>query len=214
MNSDNAIIVVPPTTSITVIFPFNAADKKFDSSFYSPALTDGRASFEEISQFLAEIEAVRPTAASQGGPSACRLFCLFLLLILWIARFILQTHMNVDLIPFAIVFVVILVIFVIIILVLSSGGTRNESQAKCQAIVEKYNQNLASRGLRWYLPVSFPQWVELWKDYPQNQGAISQPISMPSVNQQPYYPVQNYGIPNQNYQGQGNNNIYTPPSQF
>jgi len=68
-------------------------------------------------------------------------------------------------------------------------------------------------------PVYFPRWVELWKDYSQNQGFPGQPVYMPPVNQQPYGPTQNadqFQQNNyyQNYQGQANNNVYTPPSQF
>ena len=209
MNSEHTAIAMPPTTSHVVVFPFKSADKKFDSSFYTPALTDGRVPFEEITQFLAEIEAQKPTAQSNASP--WRLVALLFLFILWTFRFVVQSKMDSDMIPYVFLVVIVLVLVIIFILVVTSKRGVNEPRPKCQAIVDKYNQNLASRGLRWYLPVSFPKWVELWKDYPQNQN---QGVVLPPVNQQPYPAVQNYGVPNQNYQGQVNNNNYIPPSQF
>jgi len=49
-------IIVPPTTDMALVFPFDHENKKFDKGFYSPFLTDGRASSEQIETFLKELE--------------------------------------------------------------------------------------------------------------------------------------------------------------
>jgi hypothetical protein len=53
-----------------------------------------------------------------------------------------------------------------------------------QGVVDKNSQLFASYGLRWNLPLSFPHWIELWKDYKgqnYNQGQIQ--FNFGQVNQ-------------------------------
>jgi len=219
------IIAIPPTTSTTVVFPSTADGRAFDSGFYSPGLTDGRASFEEINQFLSEINDVRAKTQSQTtGDMCCRVIVFFFFIILYVLGMIFMTQDNPELVPVGVIGFIILAVCLVIFQTKKLNRIRTEFQAKCQAIVNQHNQNFASRGLRWHLPVYFPRWVELWKDYSVNQGVIGQPFYLPPVNQQPYgVPVvqntdqfhqNNYY---QNYQAQGqteNKNVYTPPSQF
>ena len=96
------IIAIPPTTDYTVVFPHDALAKRFDTGFYSPALTDGRASREEIEQVLREVEAVRKPFASKIVSAVC---CYILSLFAAIGGFIFlmisvgSSHAT-DMIPF------------------------------------------------------------------------------------------------------------------
>ncbi len=46
----------PPTTAWRVIFAFDKKVEKYNRDSYSPQLTDGKASAQEIDQVLSEIE--------------------------------------------------------------------------------------------------------------------------------------------------------------
>jgi len=54
--SRRGAILIPPITDSTLVFPLDQETKKFDKSFYSPALTDGRFSSEQVNNVLNEIE--------------------------------------------------------------------------------------------------------------------------------------------------------------
>ncbi len=174
--SQNQFIIIntPPTTTNTLIFPI--AGNKFDSSFYFPSLTDGRVSSEEINLLLTELVAT-------GAPTAVQLkkienwfktalFFFFLFFILSIALLALY---NPCLIPFDIVGFFIIAACIVELGVMKFRRVRGKLRAKCEAIVQQHNQNLAPRGLRWHLPILFPSWVELWKDYQANNNMYAPP---------------------------------------
>ncbi len=189
MNQENRIVIIniPLATPNTIIFP--SSGQKFDSAFYSPALTDKRLSFEEINEFLTELETVRAQTASKlPSDNFCWKFTLYFdifLLMCGLALLFLKR-------PNFIIFLILAALYLIVHLAeygvnklreARNQRVRNELRTKCEVIVRRYNQNLAARGLRWCLPALFPRWVELWKDYNQNQG-------------------------------QENSNVYIPPSQY
>lgn len=67
---------------------------------------------------------------------------------------------------------------------------KSETKARCQQIINKQNEILKSRGLRWSLPKEFPNWIELHKDYQnpkigskQGQRAPSSQDSTSSISQ-------------------------------
>lgn len=67
-----------------------------------------------------------------------------------------------------------------------------------------------TRGLRWYIPVKFLKYVELWNDY-KNQGfAHHQPSWNFGASNQSQPEQKN----NQNYLEDGNSNMYVPLSQY
>jgi len=223
MSNSQVIIAIPPTTAYTVVFPFDASGQRYDCGFYNPNLTDGRVSMAEIQQVLAEIQATRVPVASKAGTSVCCfILSLFAIVGLYVFGLIITAENCPQLIPFAIIGFFVLIICAVVGLAKRMQRINQEMKAKCQAVIEKYNRDFAARGLRWHIPVHFPRWVELWKDY-VNQG--QQTMYIPPVQQQPYA---NYGGPQQNmggqpqfqqqnyyqnYQGQPNNNMYIPPNQ-
>jgi len=220
------IIAIPPTTDYTIVFPHDAVGKRFDSGFYAPGLTDGRASREEIDQVLTEVENVRrPLNGKIVSAVCCYIFGLFAAVGGYVFLMVSMASEVPDMIPFFVIGFIGLIIALIWIFIARVKNVNVEMKTKCKAVVDRHNPNFASRGLRWHVPVHFPRWIELWKDY--RAGNNPQPIYMPPVNQQPYSPNSNYGTNQnmggqpqfqqqnyyQNYQGPNNNNMYIPPSQ-
>jgi len=225
------IIAIPPTTAYTVVFPFDAIGKRFDSGFYSPGVTDGRATIEEINHVLADIENTRrPIASKIMSAICCYIISLLAVVGCYVFGMVSIAGTSPESIPFLVIGFIVAVIAVIWVFIARVRKVNEELKTKCQEVANRHNQNFSSRGLRWHIPVHFPRWVELWKDYVnQGQGQNfpgQQPVYMPPVQQQPYA---NYGGPQQqnmggqpqfqqnyyqNYQGQpNNNNMYIPPNQ-
>jgi hypothetical protein len=74
------------------------------------------------------------------------------------------------------------------------SSRRHRKARRCaQSLIDKNYAAFAPLGLRWNIPMHFPYWIELWKDY---KGQTS----YPQVTAQPY--------PNNN-----NNNTYVTPTQ-
>jgi len=223
------IIATPPTTDYTIVFPFDEGGKRFDSGFYSQGLTDGRVSIEEINHILAEVESTRrPIASKVWSAVCCYVVSLIAAVVIYVFSLMMVAESVPEFIPFLILIFIGSITGLVFALYKRLRGVTEEMKSKCKAVLDRHNPNFASRGLRWHIPVHFPRWVELWKDY--KAGNNPQPIYMPPVNQQPY--PNTYGAPNQNmnmggqpqpqfqqqnyyenYQGQNNNNMYIPPSQ-
>jgi len=194
MNSNSRIIVAAPaSTAERLIFPLR--NTEFDSSFYNPSFTDGRAGTEEIRQVLTEIQAVRqPIFANLKKAQTC--YVLFVVLSL-LAMFCLGFFLAVFIDPTVafLSFVIFLFLFVIASWNLRSKVLQamKDSQAAVNQVLEKYSGSFSSRGLRWSLPAHFPSWIELHKDYLLSQNAGGQPVYMPpNMYQQPapIYPAQ------------------------
>jgi len=226
--STQIIIGAPPTTEYTVVFQFDQIGKRFDTGFYTPGLTGGRASLEEINHVLADIENTRrPIASKAISAVCCYILSLFACIGVYIFALISISDSAPDMIPFFIIAFIASMILVIVVFIVRIRKINEETKTKCKAVADRHNQNFASRGLRWHIPVNFPSWIELWKDYQvQNSAGMYLP---PPVNQQPYTQVPSYGVPNQgmggqpqfqpnpyqNYQGQGQpNNNYVPPNSY
>ena len=191
------IISIPSATANTVIFQFDKASKKFDSSFYSPALTDGKISLEEINQALKQVETAGASVAFKIRVS----FCWFILLILIIISLFVYTlnfalNGKSRLISFAVFGYPVAVFVALILYILQLKRFSDELKYKCKLVVERLNPSFSCRGLRWHIPADFPQWIELWKDY-QIFGKQSQ-----SQSEQDNYPEHL------------ESNIYIPPSQI
>jgi len=194
---------IPPTTAYTIIFPFDANDKNFDSSFYSPDLTNGKLSQEEVYQTLKEVEAERADVRNKFVPIARNLFILTQLCLLGMLLIaFLSPEESVNVTSYIILGLLGAFFGAIGILVYKFVMHKKEMKLKCRNVIDKHNQSFASKGLRWHIPSMFPKWIELWKDY-QIQGF--------GIDVTP--PVGNAGqqIENNNYPEGQSDNMYTPP---
>jgi len=220
--SEPQFVAIPPTTHFTVVFPYNQNENTFDSGFYSPFLTDGRAHLEEINRVLKEIETVlKPFTKKIVQAIICFITTIFLALAGFLYFMICIAAYNNDLIVVGVISFAGTLIFSAIYILMTFYNSNKKSRVACQAVIDRANQQAFNhRGLRWHLPVHFPKWVELWKDYygqgqGQGQGQMgTQPVYIPPVNQQPYAGYGENSQPqyqnNYNQGYQNNNGGYVP----
>ena len=178
------ILTVPPTTLTTIIFPFDHTEKSFDSGFYTPGLTDGRTSMEEITNILKEVATTRNTISTKIWPTS---FCFLITFLGSIAAFtcsmIAWSDVMVDFIALSIISFLAVLIAIFVLFLVQISKITNEVKAECKMVAEKHNQIFASRGLRWNIPRDFPTWIELCKDYRTGNRNNNQGIYVPPTQQ-------------------------------
>ena len=117
--NNQIVIAIPPTTDYTIVFPHDALGKRFDSGFYSPALTDGRAFPEEINQVLAEVETLRrPLAGKMCGALCCYIVSIIASVVVYVLFMVSMINNNSGLFPFLItgfISMIILIFWVFIV---------------------------------------------------------------------------------------------------
>jgi hypothetical protein len=84
---------------------------------------------------------------------------------------------------------------------------RNIAKEKAYQVIRPANQDLQLRGYQWYLPMTYPLWVELRKDEPPQMGIVHQipEIHTVSLEQSTNLPFLNNPVYNYNalsYQSQ------------
>ncbi len=130
--------------------------------FYSPNLTDGRATFMEISQVLAAVNQIRQTYMKRmhrrmGIILAYELMCLFF--------FCLCRSKNSEFLwPSVVVYVTFALFGIAVFSFFQIKNTRILKHSVAGLLQTEY-RFFASRGLRWNIPDSFSGWLELHKDY-------------------------------------------------
>ena len=212
---------IPQTTENLIIFPiqcyiFNQKLERlwrFSQDFFSPDMADGRISCQEVHDFLSEINAcLRISYKGSFKVPFAVLICLSVELfgLLYVSNHFPDFLTTLQIITIA-------VISVIVSLVLYDRVTQREFQkrkalckARCQTIVEKYNETLQTRGLRWQLPDQFSLWIELCK-VPQNHDPNRELIDIPTENQElPINPGDEIEAGNQNHNRRFQNDRYAP----
>jgi hypothetical protein len=162
---------IPPTSAYTIVFPSPAFDAKFDSSSYYPTLTDGKASTQEITQVLSDIEStIKPF--NEKIKRAGYIFLLYVILSFLPALyfFFAKGDKSVAFIVSIAAFCAGAIVGLVIWICCYIRKVDAKMLPKCQEAIDRHNQDFAQKGLRWHLPPSFPRWVELWKDYKRPQG--------------------------------------------
>jgi len=189
---------VPPTTAQCIVFPEESG--LFNYRHYSPAMTGGKATLEEIRHALRQIQYA--TSSSRSWIK-CNAFCAFLMvLITVIFMFGMYSQNNKDGVT-ACTLAVITEVFVCVAFQLCLSC---KVKAECQEALKKVNQSFLPKGLRWNMPRYFPKWIELRIGVP-----INQQIFVSTVHPQPYLqsfssPMMNQGIDREAQ------NMYIPPS--
>ena len=215
-------VPVPPSTQYTIVFPMNIWAKQYDSSFYNPGLTDGRATQEEITNVLREIQEIKKPF---NRKIVCALWLYILGLLGVIALMVVGIvgsvggtdyeyvytdgywhyeyvdNDNTGLLVGAIIGGIFGMIFVIFVFACYVAKTSKASRIPVQALFNRINPDFSTRGLRWHMPVHFPRWVELWKDYVSLAPPTGQPTYLPPNMTQQY----------QNYPGAPTGNPYQMP---
>jgi len=184
--SGPGLIAFPPTAT-TVTFPFDEPEAKFDSSFYRPEFTDGRASEEEINTVLRDLDGVMgPMIAKLKAAGRNVVISQFVMFAIAFVFFYLADKINPYFLALGILCLLYAAIGPCIIMKMLISQNYQQLVAKSQVIVDKHNQNLASRGLRWDLSPYFPKRIELRKDYNSQVTGDHTTIDVSQVNQQSY----------------------------
>jgi len=225
-NAKKGVIIIPPTTDSALVFPFDHEAKRYDKNFYSPALTEGRLSTEQVAQFLGQVE-----EAYKQKFDKLRLLRKYLTIsmILGGCLFMILTSMAIsdydgeytdneytdneysdikqrgnlrsgkkhdsdydqdteDLFMVFLgwgLFLLGTLVWTIILAVYSRISLKRARKA-VQSLIDRENQFFGNYGLRWNVPLAFPNWIELWKDYKgQNYNYIPNQanFSLPHSNQ-------------------------------
>lgn len=237
------IILIPPTTDSALVFPYDKSTKSFDRKFYSPALTDGRLHSNQVETFLTTLE-TKVNKKIRKAQQLTKLFAgiaLFAVTILALYGFCLfsesdyvddvdasEYYNDVDSFFIALMGFAFATMFYSIILTIYRKRCYKKAKKSAERYIKKHNPEFASMGLRWNLPLSFPQWVELWKDYkgqgqntfeqappmtqPQTQHAYTIPIQTKPLSQYPVLPAltQQNSSNNQNQQNYRGNVMSQP----
>jgi len=173
---------IPTSSDYTVIIPFNSSQGKFDREAYSPAMTGGRASAEEIDQVLKLIETVASgiSTPDQFLKSWCLRFVLpFILMVCF--------QLNGSFWYSPRIFWVWFTVYVIggnIWMCLVTAKNNSKTKENVKSVLKLYQDAFQKKGLRWYVPVNFPLYVELFKEYREQQVhhqvniPIYQPVSV------------------------------------
>jgi len=209
--------IVPPTTDSALVFPYDKSNKRFDRNFYSSALTDGRTSSEQMDSFLKEVEKKFHKKISKVNKLnkffACTAILGFAILVLYGMCIINDSDMYMDdgddfesyddgdTFFTAMMGYFFAVIFYSVILQVYSNRKHKKARKSVQGVIDKYSPAFAAQGLRWNIPLPFPEWIELWKDY-KGQSSYSQSIA-PSQGTYALPPAQSpityqYPMPQQN----------------
>jgi hypothetical protein len=180
------IIITPPITDLALVFPFDKLSNKFDRNFYAPALTDGRASFETLDHFLQKVERILKKKARQVFIAS--LILAFVILVGFFMTLyslagglddLTQDDIDSD-DPDTVFSAMFAFLFIAVISSLGfSAFVRckdRKAQKRIKSFVEKNSQAFNVLGLRWSMPLRFPQWIELWKDYKSQSSAYLPPL--------------------------------------
>jgi len=231
-------LIVPPTTDMALVFPFDHENKKFDKGFYSSFLTDGRASSEQVEGFLTELEETFKEKLKWLRRLKAYLVFSFVTGIFLMTMYTLTVfndanddHYNnsngynqqqntsrnnynghnknfrhhsrrheydseeqMDLVFMAWFMLIFAALFWAIVYRCAKRASFRKARKGIQEVIDRYAPIFANAGLRWNVPLAFPHYVELWKDYkgqnfqqtlplPQqhNQVAFVQPTNQVQV---------------------------------
>jgi len=169
---------IPSTNSRTIIFPHSCMDDGFDSEYYSQTLTNGRATPEDIKKVLMDVNKPRLSLKNRFKIFACGFFFLIALSFASLASLFIWDVPNDDMfIWYVSGGITALFAFMLTgIYVLFKYHCRCSIKCKeaAKVIINDWNETVyRKRGLRWVVPDAFPAWMELWKDYDEEDGTQS-----------------------------------------
>jgi len=152
--------------SNAIQFHHNKKLDTYDSSHYWAGLTGGRMSEGELKHMLQEINAICKPIADTIVPAIywhIAAFVVTLVAFVFYQIYLAQANGLLILLGVAILIVVIVLLPKSVLLLIQRR--HNEIRVKCQALIDRYNEDLITRGLKWYLPHYFPGGIELRKEY-------------------------------------------------
>jgi hypothetical protein len=231
MNRNANLGALPPLNQALIVFKYDRRLNLFDTHNYYTGLTDERLSVEELNHFLDYICSLISTKSSPNKSrfNPIHIFVILMLVCLGVGIviaivFYIKAASNtssesstIDVSAYKIFVAAIVIAFVIAFGCALRIYLRMNKNSKTRKLIESFIQtqevNFAERGLRWNVPIQFPRWIELWKDYiaarpispeytmnntrnpeeldesamPQN-NTMAQMVAQPNYNQYNSYP--------------------------
>lgn len=179
-----------PQRSYNVIFPRDKITNRFHRGVYTESMTEGKISYQEINNFLDDVELVTtklPLPFTKFLTFAHR-FALPLIVLLFLTKELNFTRSDKTWQPF--------IWYCFVALVYTLICTRlqfNQSREKIDAVVQIYQAKFNKKGFRLFVPLKL-QWIELQKDI---YSEIILPQTQPNLNQNIYPNLQAPVIQNQ-----------------
>jgi len=218
------IIYAPPTTDSALVFHYDKSKKKFDRNFYTSYLTEGRSSPEQMDSFLSNIER-KINKKMDKINKINKIFTIWAILgfftMILFGFMIFSDEDNYDTMyddyysdydvadTYFMCFMLYVVALLFYSLLLQFVTRRKQKKAKksVENYIKKHSGDFAAQGLKWNVPLAFPHWIELWKDY-RVQNTYPQALAAPqgtynfnnnTQNNSSPYPVYQYPpMPQQN----------------
>jgi len=180
------VVVAPASSDITLIFPFDTREKRFDRGFYSPVLTDGRLGQQELDAFMIELESlVHPSLKAIRSGVCCWYVC-FLICVVFFSGLVGASIAGGG--PAVFLALTVYIGFIVCSIRMRKNRTLKllrKLKAEANKLAARHNTQLQGRGLRWHVPAKFFFWIELWKEYKGQQPPVGNVGYVPPVNYQP-----------------------------
>ncbi len=201
MSKQIQTIWVPPTTAKTIVFPWDEESEAFYTTFYEPEMTNEKVSLQEINQFISDVNVELKLFKKKKGSKEGWFMLIFLTLLLDLFIYLGHFRDN-SFDPFTNGETIILTWFLSYLInkffcphCFWQPDTDFEShmRQKFQDMLDKENEILRSRELKWHLPDKFPNWIELTKDMKKNNSDWEIPYSVPQTTETTIiFPYQRY----------------------
>ncbi len=178
--------IIPASTSEYQVFPLSCCSSNYNTGDYDPEFADGKATHKEVEQVINALQVARQPFVKKIQLMAFLRYLADFIVIVAVATifFVLLGYSRTN--------------FVIGVCICGICGMigndlykkrlkkiDQESKDLCNKIIDdQYKGAFEAKGLRWFLPIHFPLWVELQK-IGGNQNT-AQPIYIPpAMHQQP-----------------------------
>jgi len=181
---------VPSSREGALVFPVDRQNGKVEYWMYSPAMTQGAISIEEVAAVLQGVDAfIQPIFTSKlitflkcfpwiilpviPGMFVFFFACTFGLIIIDMPFYLFPIMISVTMV----VLIIVAAVFQCLLASYIREKTK-EAKEKIQPYLQLHNDTFQARGYFWVAPVHFPYWIELWREssaqgIPVMPGAIN-----------------------------------------
>jgi len=164
-------VQVPSSTKTMIVFPWDSSSKKFDRKTYTPEQTDGRATLDQVDQFLNIMDAV------VNEKSYTAFFDATINVLKWGIPVISIFYAIEGSLTLSVKTITLILFFWVVAWQVGTIIMKQKKKSKGEKIKEGLKAALAQKSLkdryqefdvkqlRWKISSDFPKWIELHKDY-------------------------------------------------